>query len=41
MAFSLVYFSNDRTLTEEEVEMDFKNLITLIEKKFDAKLRGI
>ena len=40
MAFSLEYYSNDRTLTEEEVEKDFTNLISQIEKKFDARLRG-
>ena len=40
MAFSLEYYSNERTLTEDEVEKDFLNLIKLIEKKFDATLRG-
>jgi len=41
MAFSLKYQANDRTLTEEEVEKEFTRLIRLIEKKFNAKLRGI
>jgi phenylalanyl-tRNA synthetase beta chain len=40
MAFSLEYFSNERTLTEEEVEKDFNRLINLVTKKFDALLRG-
>ena len=40
MAFSLEYYSIERTLMEEEVEKDFKNLITQVEKKFNAKLRG-
>jgi phenylalanyl-tRNA synthetase beta chain len=40
MAFSLEYYSNERTLTEEEVEMDFTNLIKKVEKKFNAILRG-
>ncbi len=40
MAFSLEYYSEDRTLTEDEVEKDFNSLISLISKKFEAKLRG-
>ena len=40
MAFSLEYYSKERTLTEEEVEKDFSNLITHVEKKFNATLRG-
>ncbi|MEJ2615504.1 MAG: phenylalanine--tRNA ligase subunit beta, partial [Ignavibacteriaceae bacterium] len=40
MAFSLEYYSKERTLTEEEVEKDFSNLISLVEKKFNATLRG-
>ena len=40
MAFSLEFYSNERTLTEEEVEKDFNNLIVQIEKKFNATLRG-
>ncbi|HED05359.1 MAG TPA: phenylalanine--tRNA ligase subunit beta, partial [Ignavibacteria bacterium] len=40
MAFSLQYYSEERTLTEEEVEKDFNNLISLISKRFNAKLRG-
>lgn len=41
MAFTLEYQSEKGTLTEEEVEKEFLNLISSIEKKFDAKLRGI
>ncbi len=40
MAFSLEYFAEDRTLTEEEVEKEFNSLIAAITKKFNAKLRG-
>ena len=40
MAFSLAYYSDERTLTEEEVEKDFSNLITQVEMKFNATLRG-
>ena len=40
MAFSLEYYSKERTLTEEEVEKDFSNLIAQVEKKFNASLRG-
>jgi phenylalanyl-tRNA synthetase beta chain len=40
MAFSLEYQAEDRTLTEDEVEKEFSRLIELIEKKFNAKLRG-
>lgn len=40
MAFSLEYFDESRTLTEDEVEKDFNYLITEISKKFNAKLRG-
>jgi phenylalanyl-tRNA synthetase beta chain len=40
LAFSLEYFDESRTLTEEEVEKDFNNLIALITKEFNAQLRG-
>ncbi|AFH49150.1 Phenylalanyl-tRNA synthetase subunit beta [Ignavibacterium album JCM 16511] len=40
MAFTLEYFDESRTLTEDEVEKDFNYLITEISKKFNAKLRG-
>ncbi len=40
MAFTLEYQAEDRTLTEDEVEKEFLHLIGLIEKKFNAKLRG-
>ena len=40
MAFQLEYFDSSRTLTENEVEKDFENLIKLVSKKFNAKLRG-
>ncbi|MCL5029199.1 MAG: phenylalanine--tRNA ligase subunit beta [Bacteroidetes bacterium] len=40
MAFSLEYFSEERTLTEEEIEKDFNNLIEAVTKNFSAILRG-
>ncbi|RPI75445.1 MAG: phenylalanine--tRNA ligase subunit beta, partial [Ignavibacteriales bacterium] len=40
MAFNLEYQAEDRTLTEDEIEKEFHRLIDLIEKKFNAKLRG-
>lgn len=40
IAFTLEFFDENRTLTEEEVEKDFNNLITLITKEFNAQLRG-
>ncbi len=40
MAFALEYYSEQGTLTEQEVEKEFLSLILAITKKFDAKLRG-
>ena len=40
MAFSLEYFSEERTLTEEEIEKEFSKLISEVTKKFNATLRG-
>ena len=40
LALSLTYSNSERTLTEDEIEKEFKNLITAIEKEFNAKLRG-
>ncbi|MFO7525452.1 MAG: phenylalanine--tRNA ligase subunit beta [Ignavibacteriaceae bacterium] len=40
MAFNLEFFDENRTLTEEEVEADFNNLIKRVTGKFNAKLRG-
>ncbi|MCO6446089.1 MAG: phenylalanine--tRNA ligase subunit beta [Ignavibacterium album] len=40
IAFTLEYYDYNRTLTEEEVEKDFNNLITLVSKEFNAQLRG-
>jgi phenylalanyl-tRNA synthetase beta chain len=40
MAFSLEYYSNERTLTEDEVEKDFSSLIKAVTKNFNAQLRG-
>jgi len=40
IAFTLEFYDESRTLTEEEVEKDFNNLISLITKEFNAQLRG-
>ncbi len=40
MAFTLEYQSDNKTLTEEEVEKEFLSLISSVEKNFNAKLRG-
>lgn len=40
-AFSLEFLSEERTLTEEEVEKEFKSLINSITEKFNATLRGV
>ncbi len=40
MAFTLEFYDESRTLTEEEVEKDFNNLISKITKDFSATLRG-
>ena len=40
LAFQLEYFDLSRTLTEEEVEKDFRAAIKAVEIKFGAQLRG-
>lgn len=40
LAFSLEYCSDERTLTEAEVEADFTALIKSVSEKFQAALRG-
>jgi phenylalanyl-tRNA synthetase beta chain len=40
LAFSLEYYSEERTLTEDEVEREFTRLIKSVTNKFNAKLRG-
>lgn len=40
LAFSLEYFDNERTLTDEEVEKDFFTIIEKVKKEFNAVLRG-
>jgi len=40
LAFALEYYSDKQTLTEEEVEKDFRSIIAAVTKKFDAQLRG-
>jgi phenylalanyl-tRNA synthetase beta subunit len=41
MAFSLEYYSEERTLTEEEVEVEVNNLVSAVTKNFNAALRGV
>jgi phenylalanyl-tRNA synthetase beta chain len=40
LAFQLEYYDTQKTLTEEEVEKDFRKLIKVVERKFNAQLRG-
>ena len=40
LAFTLEFYDNERTLTEEEVEREFSGLINKITKNFNAVLRG-
>ena len=40
LAFSLEFSSDERTLTETEVEKDFTKLIKSVSQKFNATLRG-
>ncbi len=41
LAFRLEYYDGSRTLTEEEVDKEFRRAIKAVEEKFNAKLRGI
>ena len=41
MAFSLEFYSGERTLKEEEVEKEFNHIITSVTKNFNAALRGM
>ncbi len=40
MAFNLEYYDFSKTLTDEEVDKDFQNLINKVTKNFNAILRG-
>ena len=40
MAFNLEYYDYNKTLTDEEVDQDFQNLINKVTKQFNAILRG-
>lgn len=40
MAFSLEFYDENATLTDEKVDKEFNSLIQKISKKFDAQLRG-
>jgi phenylalanyl-tRNA synthetase beta chain len=41
LAFQLEYFDSSKTLTEEEVDKDFRSAIKAVEKQLNAQLRGI
>jgi phenylalanyl-tRNA synthetase beta chain len=40
LAFQLEYYNEARTLTEDEVEKDFRAVIKAVEEKLNAQLRG-
>ena len=40
LAFQLEFYNESRTLTEDEVEKEFWQIVKFVEKKLDAKLRG-
>ena len=40
LAFSLVFRSAERTLTDEEIEGPFQQILAAMEQRFDAKLRS-
>ena len=39
VAFTMLFQSNDKTLTDEEVDESFNKIVAAVEKKFDAELR--
>jgi len=39
LAFNLEFRSDEKTLTDEEVEPVFNNIISQLQQRFDAKLR--
>ncbi len=41
MAFSLEFYSEEKTLTEAEVEKEFNHIIASVTKNFNAALRGV
>jgi phenylalanyl-tRNA synthetase beta chain len=40
LAFQLEFFDRNKTLTEEDIEKDFRNAIKIVQQKFGAQLRG-
>lgn len=40
MAFNLMFQSKDKTLTDEEADSAFKNILQAVEREFQAELRG-
>lgn len=40
LAFSLTFRSADKTLTDEEIEPDYKNIVAYLDTEFGAKLRN-
>jgi phenylalanyl-tRNA synthetase beta chain len=41
LAYTLEFFDETRTLTDEEVEKEFTSLTGMVKKKFNAELRGV
>ena len=40
LAFNLQFQSKDKTLTDDEADAAFKNILQAVEKHFDAELRA-
>ena len=40
LAFTIKFQSPEKTLTDEEVDESFRNILAAVEKKFNAELRG-
>ena len=40
MAFNLMFQSKDKTLTDEEADSAFKNILQAVEREFQAELRA-
>ncbi len=40
LAFQLEFYDRNKTLTDEDIDKDFRNAIKIVEQKFGAQLRG-
>ncbi|MBR6709935.1 MAG: hypothetical protein IKI81_00185, partial [Selenomonadaceae bacterium] len=40
LAFAIKFQSGDRTLTDEEADASFRNILSAVESKFHAELRA-